>query len=45
MNTTSLATALFLAVLGAGLSACNTVEGVGQDLKSAGQTIENTARR
>jgi len=25
------------------LSACNTVEGVGRDLKSAGKTIENAA--
>ena len=38
-------TALLLACLSAGMTACNTVEGVGQDLKSAGQTIENTARR
>jgi predicted small secreted protein len=38
-------TALILACLSASVSACNTVEGVGQDLKSAGQTIENTARR
>lgn len=25
------------------LSACNTVEGVGKDIKSAGKTIENAA--
>ena len=26
------------------LSACNTVEGVGQDVEAAGETIEETAR-
>jgi predicted small secreted protein len=26
------------------LAACNTVEGVGRDLKAGGQKIENTAR-
>lgn len=26
-----------------GLSACNTVEGVGQDIQSGGQAIEETA--
>lgn len=31
-------------VLGAVLSACNTTEGVGKDIKSAGEGIEDTAR-
>ena len=26
------------------LSACNTVEGVGKDVKSAGEKVEDTAR-
>lgn len=35
---------IFLLALSAlSLSACNTVEGVGQDLKAGGQAIENTA--
>jgi predicted small secreted protein len=33
-----------LAALGAfGLAACNTVEGVGEDVEAAGQAIEQTA--
>ena len=32
-----------LLVLAGGLSACNTVKGAGQDLKSAGQAIERKA--
>jgi predicted small secreted protein len=28
----------------AALSACNTVEGVGKDIKSAGKTIENAGK-
>lgn len=35
---------LGLALL-AGLSACNTLEGLGKDIKSAGQSIENAADR
>ena len=32
------------ALVGAGsLAACNTVEGVGEDVEQAGETIENTA--
>ncbi len=41
-----LAALLLLGVLPAlagGLSACNTVKGAGQDLKSAGQAIERKA--
>lgn len=34
--------ALLLAM--ASLSACNTVEGAGQDIKSGGKAIEDTAR-
>lgn len=35
----------FLIVAGSGLSACNTVKGVGQDIQSAGEVIERTARQ
>jgi entericidin B len=28
----------------AGLSACNTVDGAGKDLKSAGETVEDAAK-
>ncbi|MFM0289892.1 entericidin A/B family lipoprotein [Paraburkholderia megapolitana] len=32
-----------LLVLGAGLAACNTIAGAGQDLSSGGQAISNAA--
>jgi predicted small secreted protein len=35
--------ASLLAVLG--LSACNTIEGMGKDISKAGDAIENTARK
>jgi predicted small secreted protein len=47
MNRKSLILALMmalpLALLGGGLSGCNTVKGAGQDVKSAGKAIENKA--
>jgi predicted small secreted protein len=39
LMTTALVSGLMLA-----LAACNTVEGAGRDVKSAGQAIENTAQ-
>lgn len=30
--------------LGAALSACNTMEGAGQDISAAGDAVEDTAR-
>jgi predicted small secreted protein len=41
-----LSVALLLATLAQAmlLSACNTTEGVGKDVKSAGKAVENTAR-
>ena len=39
--------ALLIALLGLSvlsLSACNTVEGAGKDVKATGQAIENTAK-
>lgn len=38
-----LAFAAFAFVLAAAASACNTVEGVGQDIESAGEAIEEAA--
>lgn len=35
--------ALLLALSALSLSACNTVEGVGKDLKAGGEAIERTA--
>lgn len=32
-----------LAIAGLVLTACNTVEGVGRDVSSAGETVANTA--
>ena len=39
----SLAGVMLLAIATLTLSACNTTEGFGKDVKSAGQGIENTA--
>jgi predicted small secreted protein len=35
---------LFIAVTGAALGGCNTVEGVGQDVEALGDSIEDAAR-
>ena len=32
-------------LLGGGLSACNTVKGAGQDIKSVGKAIENKEKQ
>ncbi len=37
--------AVMLGILNGLLSACNTVEGVGKDIRSAGNTLENAAAR
>jgi predicted small secreted protein len=37
------AMALAAIVLALGFSACNTIEGAGQDIKSTGKAIERTA--
>ena len=36
---------LSLVVLIAGLSACNTIKGVGQDMQKAGEKIEGAAKK
>ena len=36
---------LVLTSFALGLSACNTVQGVGKDIKKAGETIEETAEK
>ncbi len=38
-----LLTILCLAVLGLGLSACETVEGAGRDIEDAGETVQDAA--
>lgn len=35
--------ALVLTLMGASVSACNTTEGFGEDMQSAGEAIEDTA--
>lgn len=35
---------MILLALALGLAACNTVKGVGQDVKKAGDTVEDTAK-
>jgi len=37
-------TLLAIALCAVALSACNTMEGAGQDIKQGGQSLENTAR-
>ena len=44
MTRLTLILAALLAVT-AGLTACNTVKGVGQDVQKAGQTIEGAAKK
>lgn len=34
---------LTLAVVGLGLSACNTVEGAGRDIENAGEAVQDAA--
>ena len=34
-----------LALLGLTISACNTIEGVGKDVKKAGEVVENAAKK
>lgn len=36
---------LLLSAMLSGLSACNTMEGLGKDVKSAGNSLENAADR
>lgn len=40
-----IAFALSVMLLAMGLSACNTMKGMGQDVESGGQKIENAAER
>ena len=40
-----LAVALMLLVAMLGLSACNTINGLGQDLEKAGEAISNAAKK
>ena len=42
---TRLRLTLVAAALLAALAGCNTVKGVGQDLKKAGESIENAAKK
>jgi predicted small secreted protein len=37
--------ALAALALSLGLSACNTIKGMGQDIKKAGETIEGAAKK
>jgi entericidin B len=36
-------TLLLLAIMGLSLSACNTVEGAGRDIESAGEAVQDSA--
>lgn len=43
MSTNMSWAALALVVMGASVSACNTTEGFGEDMQSAGEAIEESA--
>ena len=43
MKKLTLLTVLSLAVLSFGLSACETVEGAGEDIENAGQSVQRAA--
>lgn len=45
MRASSIVSALLVSVLVWGLAGCNTLEGLGKDLKQVGQSIENAADR
>lgn len=42
--TSSLTTLLFALLLPLGLTACNTIKGMGQDISAGGEAIEETAK-
>ena len=42
-RTIGMAAVLFASLTGLSLSACNTVEGAGQDIQAAGESIEDAA--
>jgi predicted small secreted protein len=44
MRTAKIIFALGLVLTGLGLSACNTTEGFGKDVKNTGETIQDSAR-
>ena len=41
----TLATTLFLLFAACALSACNTVQGFGKDVKKAGEVVESAAKK
>ena len=43
MKTLKFFTLISLAVVGLGLSGCNTIQDAGEDVESAGQSIEDAA--
>lgn len=42
---TKIVSLLFAALLGLSMTACNTIEGVGKDIKKGGEVIEKTAEK
>jgi len=42
-NKAKLLTVMCLAVLGLGLSACETIEGAGRDIENAGESVQDAA--
>lgn len=43
MSNTTIWAALALVLMGVSVSACNTTEGFGKDMQSAGEAVEDTA--
>ncbi|MBL4803571.1 MAG: entericidin A/B family lipoprotein [Alphaproteobacteria bacterium] len=43
LNTKTLLTAAMIVGMGASVTACNTVEGAGQDIEHAGESVQDAA--
>lgn len=43
MSNNTIWAALAMVLMGASVSACNTTEGFGEDMQSAGEAVEDTA--
>lgn len=43
MNIAKILTMAFIAISGLSISACNTIEGAGQDVENAGEAVQDAA--
>lgn len=44
MNTSKILTMAFIAIAGLSMSACNTIEGAGQDIENAGEAVQGAVK-